>query len=973
MEDFYATKAYALLKSVEEWNANAEELSEMLGFKSFNAESAENARKIAMPYERVLVDLLAGDLFHPVKTVLKNPLSPKNEIEVKKVDRTGEVKNLINRIKRLDDARLKYHLLYALYELAAQPAIPADPRVPTHTIFDYAYASASTVNWTYRNSGYLVMVDLAGVQGFISASRKLRDLWVSSWLVSALCWAIVRKFVEILGPDVLISPSARRNPFYFHSLLVMLKNYDFDIADVAYFYGYDEDMGAPEHAVVPATAVLILPGDDVLKKLISEFNDISEVLISEYREAWKRFVESMRNFKEALCKIEDEEDEKKAEELSEMIERAFKEAEKMGIVDVPPLQLRVAKVSVNLSRADGVNLVYDKTYRDLVDSLALTKTLKSSTAYASDLTKWSEEMYKKELWRHCTICGLPAVLKIPKEREEEERKGEEKYYEDVVPPELRPVFGPGERLCFYCLLKRLCSLGKLFEKVVEVLIGKHGEVKERTFPSVSDVALVPFRLRLLDYARKLAEAGEIYELKELISKLQKIFAKVVKKPKVKPPESTGFKELDEKIEAVKKTLLQVISDEEFTSLKWALCADAEPMFFSDDVEIRKLVRELLKEIEKTGDSEFTTYYSILRADADSIGKLLSGNLKEAIGTKPEDLLVDYVAEELKEIVKDFLKLNEEGMNDLVKKMQKMTGRNEEEIKKRVEKAHDLLKSMPDGKIILSPVFHAMISRALMVQAMKDAREIEINNGFLVYSGGDDLLAVIPVKNSLNACKNTRICFGAGDRQGFYEFGIPAMGFVGRSCSLIYGHYMHPLSSLLSLSAEFLEDYAKKARWSNDSVLEKDTCLVAYIPRGSRNARISFLPLKEKRIERVEKGKFAKSLQIVNSLSEGVVEERVSRSLLYRLLEDESIWELAKKDICKSKKLIEFLVKKTGINPEEMQLKEIVERLKFKVLLEDELKDEKRRKRKTDKIEAINLSSEIIKACLNKISAERSRW
>jgi len=137
--------------------------------------------------------------------------------------------------KREHSLRLAYTLLYALYEplcyLEGLPPSLADTRVPTHTVFDHLYATASMVNLVWYPppgrplSGFIVLVDFPGVHEFVDAARRAGDYWAGSWLVSNVMWRLAEKLFDQFGPDVLLSPTPRMNPyFYFGYLCRMLRD-----------------------------------------------------------------------------------------------------------------------------------------------------------------------------------------------------------------------------------------------------------------------------------------------------------------------------------------------------------------------------------------------------------------------------------------------------------------------------------------------------------------------------------------------------------------------------------------------------------------------------------------------------------------------------------------------------------------------------------------------------------------------------
>ncbi|OEU43548.1 type III-B CRISPR-associated protein Cas10/Cmr2 [Methanosarcina sp. Ant1] len=124
----------------------------------------------------------------------------------------------------------------------------------------------------------------------------------------------------------------------------------------------------------------------------------------------------------------------------------------------------------------------------------------------------------------------------------------------------------------------------------------------------------------------------------------------------------------------------------------------------DDQEFRRLCEDTKKKLravyESLGIKEPSKYYSILMMDGDNMGKLMSGEVKLASGEiiKDTDFTIDY-QKKLSEILAD-------------------TGANTSEL-------------------------------------IRDDRE---GNGLCVYSGGDDLLAFLPLERSLSTANKARSSF-----------------------------------------------------------------------------------------------------------------------------------------------------------------------------------------------------------------------
>ena len=117
-------------------------------------------------------------------------------------------------------------------------------------------------------------------------------------------------------------------------------------------------------------------------------------------------------------------------------------------------------------------------------------------------------------WRNCSVCrrGV-AVFEVPG-RDTPDGVSEE--YKDFalamcMPRDgegldrercwriWRPVFRPGEKLCPYCLAKRLAGLPEFFNKVAEKLVG-YEPSREVRFPATDDVAALAAKLSLLELA-----------------------------------------------------------------------------------------------------------------------------------------------------------------------------------------------------------------------------------------------------------------------------------------------------------------------------------------------------------------------------------------------------------------------------------------------------------------------------------------
>ncbi|MCL4745043.1 MAG: type III-B CRISPR-associated protein Cas10/Cmr2, partial [Burkholderiaceae bacterium] len=93
--------------------------------------------------------------------------------------------------------------------------LPADTRVPDHTIWDHldltaAFAAAFASD--PDGGPALLSVSLGPVQDFIAASRSTSDLWAGSHLLARLSWEAMRVVCEELGPESILFPRLRGVP-----------------------------------------------------------------------------------------------------------------------------------------------------------------------------------------------------------------------------------------------------------------------------------------------------------------------------------------------------------------------------------------------------------------------------------------------------------------------------------------------------------------------------------------------------------------------------------------------------------------------------------------------------------------------------------------------------------------------------------------------------------------------------------------
>jgi CRISPR-associated protein Cmr2 len=91
--------------------------------------------------------------------------------------------------------------------------MPADTRVPDHTIWHHLDVTAAFKATENGGGTAFLSFSLGPVQEFIAAAKSVQDLWAGSMLLSWLAFNGMRPILESAGPTALIYPSMRGVPW----------------------------------------------------------------------------------------------------------------------------------------------------------------------------------------------------------------------------------------------------------------------------------------------------------------------------------------------------------------------------------------------------------------------------------------------------------------------------------------------------------------------------------------------------------------------------------------------------------------------------------------------------------------------------------------------------------------------------------------------------------------------------------------
>ena len=212
---------------------------------------------------------------------------------------------------------------------------------------------------------------------------------------------------------------------------------------------------------------------------------------------------------------------------------------------------------------------------------------------------------------------------------------------------------------------------------------------------------------------------------------------------------------------------------------------------------------------------------------------------------------------------------EKGKEELARIIAEEGGISVDEALKRINRVINALKEIVarTPKIIVSPSYHVAVSAALTRVASLDIAVVSELNGVVVYAGGDDLMAFMPVDKSLDAVRTTRrgyagspinvVLGGRGIRvslgDGFLQVNnsyLPLLPNVGRSYCIYIAHYHYPLAVVVARSSELLENAKDRCsikyfdsadKWFTNA--KKDVLVIAYNPRATEEHTLIPLTLK----------------------------------------------------------------------------------------------------------------------------------
>lgn len=601
--------------------------------------------------------------------------------------------------------------------------LPADTRVPDHTIWahlDMASAFASAFASDRQANPALLVVSFGPVQEFIAQARSTSDLWAGSHLLSMIAWEGMKVICEMYGPDAIIFPQLRGVPIV--DLWLKKEGLPEDLFKECAWSKMKSDANPLFSAALPNKFVAVVPA--------SSAEDVAEEIAANVR-AWTRkqaeYAISLllkeggmeQNAKNTMQKQAEEQlidfpevhwgmvpwslvSDKKGSVETDLLKKAM-EAFYPEDIDLPgflsseawKLLSKEIKVDEAAFFKPNPGTLYPALY-DLLDRVF--SAAKSIRAFSQT----PQQGFR------CTLCGEREWLTGDRAQLDHPPGQRDSTVWSRVAREKSAWAKKGDHLCAICSLKRLWP--NIFVNSLEDILDK--KKIDRYVVSTHTMALATSIDNWLDRIEK-GEPQPVENPNFICLKSQMEKSPPCALPKCLSDRLYNGKFSNDVKDFVRRlpTFLDEIKE------------DAEGA--EDGRKSGAQVAEIEKEVKKIFLNKPEAYYGLIMMDGDNMGAWLSGS--------KEEYQIPY----------------KDAWHPTVRQ-------NAEQRFKGKKTIIDYLETLRPP----SPARHMAISEALNAFSLHLARPIveDIFKGKLLYSGGDDVLAMISIDDLAPAALLLRLVY-----------------------------------------------------------------------------------------------------------------------------------------------------------------------------------------------------------------------
>lgn len=808
--------------------------------------------------------------------------------------------------------------------------LPADTRSPSSTIFDHLYATSSLLTACLEGEAEIGLLywEIENKQEFISTAKLPRDLWSGSYLISMLTFYVLVKLADELGPCSIIRPLLHATPLY--DAYLSSKKIDVTVED--------DELSL---SVIPGAVMVVLPGSRVAQ--------FSSNILNWYREAWIKVANVIINRLSDLKKKLQESDYVKVHGNIDVWEEIVKEA---------PFNVNVAYILIPWNMDDRFKLLRDLRARNLIEhreveqienlrrilekhremlkeespettsekesgsgseefslyewgifvkALTFFHYTYSTTKSVTDL-KWVEVRERKQL---CNMCWRrePIIEAVKADEVRDDVNALKGLYSVIEEFHRKGIWiRDGERLCLHCLVKR--SLYSVIDDVLTELVGRSKRKSMERFeqeelkhyPSTEEIAGSALASTLAAITTSSLVKREV--AKEIIQKCILIasgYNALFKRLPISLNENRDFDSAFKTFKIFLPSLyeehyLRIPSSSAQFKEAQAVLANIKNLkeyLYENIKDLREklqvwnpsIIINLIKEMRKGSVPAIvkwcSDYLAIVKGDGDSMSDVLSGR------GEYERKIFEVVPRRLLEF---FTGLSDKNLD--------------EEDAEKLSDLIDIGRRIGELPWLPGISYTYTVSRALNVNSIQSSRNVRENGGLLVYSGGDDMLAMLPPENALKIVVRLRKEFSRTfiemeDRVlGNVRYLIPGLGSkASQSFGVLFFDAFFPLKKTVEEVGKLVEE----AKEVESTAGRKDSLVISYRVEGSK-AYIQFKLIGvDKLIELLTLLAFSATLQ---SQNRGLVAEdggyRLVDGFSEKILRFESLEEYEDLELFKSK-------------------------------------------------------------------------
>jgi len=569
--------------------------------------------------------------------------------------------------------------------------LPADTRIPDHSILDHNWLSAA-IAASLPEPAFLKF-SIAPVQSFIATAKRTEDHWMGSFLLSYLISQVISAMIDEEGPEHIIFPYVKGQPLVDYHLK---KQYSVESFQESRYAARDIAIPTLSNiifAVVPHNRARAI-AESMKKRILESWGEIGHHIrksVPQFQDisiekVWNSQIDGLLEVYYVIYKWPAPTE---ASGSIAALESAYKEI--FGEILPKPE-----------GKIHNVGSYWQSLYKITDSAFNSRKSLRSFNQL-----KTSDELTK------CSMCGEREALHPSTIGKTSELT---KFWREIAKDCNFKIDAAGrDKLCAVCFVKRMASERYFKENVFN---SKEDIIN---YPSTSTIAALPYKLNIIKQSEKNQELfPTIKAYNQIISELgiqgnfnwnlihyipSKILYIHTKEKSFEFNEFANFLSFDG----------QWIFEESFSKKALVDGGYLTTDGFEEKKPLITAVKDIIKKLSELTSDRPSKYYAVLAMDGDNMGKWISG-------THGEWPIL------------------------------------EKTVHSKIESAMD--EAMKKKKRPLSPSIHSFISKALNQFSLKLVKRIVESEypGKLIYAGGDDVLAFIPLEYALQVAEKIRFTF-----------------------------------------------------------------------------------------------------------------------------------------------------------------------------------------------------------------------